>query len=110
TDVLIPAFLAAYTDTPVEKIQLDVLKTTPKPNWTLSYDGLTRIPAEKEIFSSIRISHAYRSTLTVNAINSSAKYDGQLGVVNNVTHNTIIRCEIAKIVIIDTGATLLGLD
>ena len=48
TDVLIPSFLAAYTNTPVDKVELDVFKTTPRPTWTLSYDGLTRIAAVKD--------------------------------------------------------------
>ncbi len=110
TDVLIPSFLAAYTNTPVDKVQLDVFKTAPKPNWTLSYDGLTRIPAVKEIFSSVRISHAYKSTLTINAFNSSAKYTDQFEVINDITANYYSRFEIPNIVINESMSPLLGID
>ena len=37
------------------------------PNWKVTYDGLAKLPGMKDIFSSFRLSHGYRSTLTVNS-------------------------------------------
>ena len=68
-DVLVPAFIATYTgqDPNTTKLLGDVFNYLPRPNWKLNYDGLARLPGLKDIFSSLRITHAYRSTLSVNS-------------------------------------------
>lgn len=60
-DVLIPAFLAAYTGKDANKISLSAFPSLASllPNWTMSYDGLTNIPAIKNHFKNIKINHAY---------------------------------------------------
>ncbi len=69
--VIIPAFLAAYTGTSVDDVVLDLSSFTVfdamrNPNWNITYDGLSKIPALKRIFRNITIAHAYRSTYSVN--------------------------------------------
>jgi cell surface protein SprA len=81
-DVLLPAFIAAYTGKDPEKVSL--IKQTnpniksnpfsgliPKPNWGVTYSGLTRIPGMEKIFSSFTISHRYNSKLSMNSFNSA---------------------------------------
>ncbi len=63
-EVLIPSFLAAYSGKSANSI---FTKTFPsltqiQPNWRVTYDGLSRIKAFKNIIKSFDISHAYRST------------------------------------------------
>jgi cell surface protein SprA len=79
-DVLIPAFLAAYTGKDPNKVGLSPFPSTPLPNWRLDYTGLTKINALKEAFQSISISHAYSSTYSVSNFTNSLEY-------NNVTNN-----------------------
>jgi len=64
SEVLIPAFLAAYSGKDANKIFTDRFPGYSKmqPNWRISYDGLSRIKAFKKIIKSFDISHAYRST------------------------------------------------
>ena len=62
-DVLIPAFFAAYTKTPIGEVPLDFFKQMPKPNWRLNYDGLAKLEAVKKYYKTLVVSHAYRSTL-----------------------------------------------
>ena len=38
-EVLIPAFISAYTDKDPNSVGLDVFKTLPAPNWKLNYNG-----------------------------------------------------------------------
>jgi len=45
------------------------------PNWRLDYTGLNRIPAFKNIFQSITISHAYQSTYSVMNYSNSLTFD-----------------------------------
>jgi len=84
-DVLIPAFIAAYTKQDPKDVSLisqnnkDV-KTNPfkgilpKPNWRLNYTGLSKIPALAKIFSSIHISHQYSGTLSMNSYTSALQF------------------------------------
>ena len=60
-DVLIPAFLAAYTGQDPRKIStnpfLDIMSIL--PNWRISYDGFSRITWVKEHFKTVTFTHAY---------------------------------------------------
>lgn len=76
-DVLIPAFLAAYTDTDVNEISLNPFPKFPLPNWRIDYKGLSKIDAIKKIFPSITISHAYNSNFSVNNFINNGLY-GQI--------------------------------
>jgi cell surface protein SprA len=81
-DVLIPAFIAAYTGKDPLKVALvkqDNKKVSsnpfsgikPLPNWRITYNGLTRVKGMEKIFSSFTLSHAYTSTLSMNSFNSA---------------------------------------
>lgn len=60
-DVLVPAFIAAYTGKNANKISLTAFPSLLSilPNWTIAYDGLSNIPFIKERFKNIRLNHAY---------------------------------------------------
>ncbi len=79
-DVMIPAFLAAYSDTDPNRIFLNATPSMSKmrPNWRISYDGLSRIKAFKKIIRSFDISHAYRSVYNVGSYitNNNWEQDG----------------------------------
>jgi cell surface protein SprA len=111
TDVLMPAFLAAYTKTDPTSQRLDVFKTTPKPNWRLSYNGLNKVGDLGKVFSSIQISHGYKNTLSMNSYQTDIFYDRdrpqQLDTLN---FNYIARYEIPQLTITESMAPLLGID
>ncbi|MDU1903307.1 MAG: cell surface protein SprA [Dysgonomonas sp.] len=71
-DVLIPAFLAAYTGKNVNKISLSAFPalTSMLPNWTISYDGLTTLPWFKDKFRSFRLMHAYTAQYRIGSYSS----------------------------------------
>jgi cell surface protein SprA len=72
TDVLIPAFLAAYTGQNASKINLSAFPSILRmlPKWKLSYDGLMRIPFFLNKFKNFTVDHSYSSTYAVGAFNS----------------------------------------
>ena len=80
-DVNVPAFIAAYTGqdarTVTKNIEQDVsqLSFIPKPNWTIRYDGLSKIPRLKDVLKSFQLKHGYKSTLAVNRFNTAPDYD-----------------------------------
>ncbi len=73
-DVLIPAFIAAYSGKDAEAMSLSPFPKTPLPNWRVDYTGLNRIPAFKNMFQSITISHAYQSTYSVMNYSNSLQF------------------------------------
>ena len=71
-DVLIPAFLAAYTGGDPNSIDLNHfpgLKSM-RPNWRVTYDGLVRIPLIARLFKNFTLSHAYQCTYSVGSYSS----------------------------------------
>ncbi|MGB3947457.1 MAG: cell surface protein SprA, partial [Bacteroidia bacterium] len=73
-DVLIPAFIAAYSGNNPLTVGLTAFPSIPKPNWRLTYDGLSKMEKVKKYFKSITLSHAYRSTYNVGSYTSNLLY------------------------------------
>jgi len=70
-DVLMYAFLAAYTGKDVDKITLNPFPKIPMPNWSVNYSGLTNSPKIASIARNITITHGYSSTYTIGNFVSS---------------------------------------
>ena len=43
----------------------------PKPNWTVTYNGLSRMKGLDKIFTNVTIRHGYHSTLSMNSFNTA---------------------------------------
>ena len=89
-EVLVPAFLAAYTGKNPNKIGLTAFPSLKSllPNWRITYDGLIRIPAIRKHFKNMKLSHQYRCSYSVGAFSSfldwaDAGQDG-LGYIRNI--------------------------
>jgi len=78
TDVLIPAFLAAYTGRDVNSVStnpfLSLLSVL--PNWRISYDGLSNIPWIKNHFKSVSLTHAYTCKYSIGSYTSYSTWVG----------------------------------
>ena len=125
-DVLIPAFIAAYTGKSPSKIALinesggDVTSNPfsgylPKPNWRISYNGLARLPGFDKIFTSFNITNGYTSTLSMNSFNSQLNYQdplgyGQPGFRDTLTGNFVPFFQVPNITISEQFAPLLDVD
>jgi cell surface protein SprA len=72
SDVLIPAFLAAYTGTSASSQYLDPFPSFSEvlPNWRITYDGLVNLGNLRNIFKSFTLSHAYQCTYSVGSYSS----------------------------------------
>jgi cell surface protein SprA len=64
-DVLIPAFLAAYSGSSAERVNLRGFPEIPKPNWRATYDGLSKKEKMKKYFKSVTLTNGYTSTYSV---------------------------------------------
>ncbi|MBD5233920.1 MAG: cell surface protein SprA [Bacteroidales bacterium] len=72
SDVLIPAFVAAYTGRSAKKETLNPFPafTSVLPNWRITYDGLVNLGNLRNIFKSFTLSHAYQCTYSVGSYSS----------------------------------------
>ncbi|WP_236252933.1 cell surface protein SprA [Echinicola sp. 20G] len=83
-DVLVPAFLAAYTGKSAEEVNLNPFPKFPLPNWRVEYRGLSRLPVFQEQFSSINLTHNYTSTYDVSNFSNSLLYQNGLELYNSL--------------------------
>ncbi|MDR2764819.1 MAG: cell surface protein SprA [Tannerella sp.] len=72
SDVLIPAFIAAYTGKDAGRVGLTPFPaiTGLLPNWRITYDGLIRLPLIKTFFKSFLLNHHYSCVYSVGTYNS----------------------------------------
>ena len=77
-EVLIPAFMAAYSGTDASAQSLDRFPKIPLPNWNVKYDGLTSIPWVKKHFKTVSVSHGYTSTYSISSYQTNLFF-GELG-------------------------------
>jgi len=73
--VLLPAFLAAYSGKDASKISLNTFRSTPIPNWKITYRGLMNLKWFKDNFSSFTLSNAYRASYGILGFNNNLQYD-----------------------------------
>ncbi len=113
-EVIIPAFLAAYSGHNPAGISLSAFPglTSMSPNWTLNFTGLTNIKKIKEYFQSITISHSYRSTYSVSSFSTNLDYNEVNGIswVRYNLGNFIPKYEINVISISEQLSPLIGVD
>jgi cell surface protein SprA len=74
-DVLVAAFLAAYTGKDARTASLSPFPNIPVPNWRLDYSGLSKVEALKDVFQSITITHAYNAGYSVTNFTNSLEYE-----------------------------------
>lgn len=87
-DVMIPAFLSAYTSMGGNSLSIFPTLSRLLPNWTIRYSGLTQLPKIRDIFKSININHSYKSIYAVGSYSSFSsymEYMNGLGFINNAT-------------------------
>ncbi|WP_316798758.1 cell surface protein SprA [Pedobacter frigidisoli] len=111
-DVLISAFLAAYSGKDASKSKLNAFPRIPLPNWNLTYSGLTRIPFIAENVSSVDIRHGYRSAYNINSYSSLLRYQeiGGFSSTRDVNNNFLPEYQFAQVTISEYFAPLVGVD
>lgn len=114
TAVLIPSFLAAYSGQNSGSVSLTPFPRIPKPNWRLTYGGLSRIEFLQDYVKNVNISHAYRSTYSVASYRSNILYhvnpDNGYADSLDVNNNFIPEFQIDAITITEQYSPLFGID
>ena len=74
-EVLLPAFLSAYTGQDANDVRKGLFRDVPLPNWDVKYTGLMRLKWFKKNFKRFSIQHGYRAGYTVNQFQSNLDFN-----------------------------------
>lgn len=125
-DVIIPSFIAAYTKK--DPLSVTLVKNAnpnlranpfkgliPKPNWNITYNGLSRVKGLEKIFTNVVVRHGYRSTLSMNSFNSALFFTDPLqygfpSFIDTLTKNYIPYFLIPNVTISEEFSPLFSLD
>ena len=114
-EVMIPAFLAAYSGSNPANSKLTAFPAIPLPNWRITYDGLIKIPYIKKRFKQFSIGHAYRSTYSVGSYQTNLNYEDENkdGFADNINLNNMsyqVQKEISQVTINEQFSPLFKID
>lgn len=113
-DVVIPAFLSAYTGKDPSTQPLGMFPSIPLPNWRVTWGGLGTMRWAKKLFQSINLTHSYRSTYSVNGYTSNLLYEERNGAAfgrdTSRTKDFYPNLQVAQVVISEQLAPLIGVD
>ena len=120
-DVLVPAFLSAYTGRNARTMDLNpflgILKIL--PNWSVTFDGLGKLPWIRDQFKSVTLTHAYTCKYAIGSFGSYSTWVGadgdnkQLGFVRDVTNDAprpSSAYDISNVTITEAFSPLIGLN
>jgi cell surface protein SprA len=121
-DVLIPAFIAAYTGRDVNAVSLNPFMSLLQslPNWSVTFEGLGKLPWMKDHFKSINLTHAYTCKYAIGSYSSYSTWvpagelsNKQVGFVRDVTTDMPIPSsayDISSVTLSESFSPLIGLN
>ena len=115
-DVMVPAFLNAYTGSSSLDIFPSLLRML--PNWSINYKGLSNLPWVRDHFKSVNLTHGYKSIYAVGSYNSYSSWvecmgTGGLGFIQNTTTGGYIPnslYDVSTVSINESFSPLIGIN
>ncbi|MFY7669004.1 MAG: cell surface protein SprA, partial [Crocinitomicaceae bacterium] len=112
-EVVIGAFLTAYTNSAVNSRNINPLNNIPLPNWTINYNGLTKYEFTKKFLKSFTLKHSYSSTVTVGGmqtnLNATVDANGNATALD-LNNNYIAPMQVQNIAISERFSPLIGVN
>ena len=115
-DVLVPAFLSAYTSGAGKSLSIFPALTRMLPNWTVRYTGLSKLTFLRDYVKSLNINHAYKSVYSVGSYASYSswqEYMNGLGFITDQATGTLqpsSMYNVSTVSINEAFSPLLGVD
>ncbi len=125
-DVLIPAFLAAYSGKDPKNVALmtegsqnirsnPFKSIKPFPNWKIKYNGLSNLSFFRDFVTNLTLSHGYSSVLSMNSFTSAPYFSDPLGYgypgfIDTVSGNYVPYFLVPNITLTEQLNPLFGID
>lgn len=111
-NVVVPAFLAAYTGKNPANSNLSQFPDIPIPNWQITYNGLSHIPMFSDIFESFDVTHGYRSSYTVSGYSTLLQYQEANGaaVSRDANNDFLPQYQFSSVTIFEQFVPLIGMN
>jgi len=112
-EVVMGAFLSAYSKKAVTESNINPIKNAPLPNWSINYNGLTKFEFAKKHVKNFVIRHAYSSTVSVSGLqtNLNASFDANGDATAlDINNNFIATRQIQNVTLTERFSPLLGFD
>ena len=115
-DVMVPAFLSAYTVGAGKSLSIFPAITRMLPNCTIRYSGLSKLKGIRDYLKSLNINHAYKSVYSVGSYASYSawqEYMDGLGFITNQTTGGLqpsSMYNVSTVSINESFSPLLGVD
>jgi cell surface protein SprA len=115
SEVLIPAFIAAYTKTNPGNVGLETFPSALKmmPNWRITFDGLSKFDFVQTVFRSISLTHQYRSTYQIGSFSTNLNYrldENGINSIRDLQNNFIQQYQIDVATISEQFSPLINVD
>jgi len=110
-DVVLGAFLTAYTNNDVTDRNINPVRNIPVPNWTLNYNGLTKFKFTQKFLKSFKLNHGYNSTVSLDGMqtNLNAQVDATGNAfARDLNNNFISPMQLQNVRISEKFAPLIG--
>ncbi|CAL2090197.1 T9SS translocon protein precursor SprA [Tenacibaculum sp. 190524A02b] len=108
--VMLPAFIAAYSGNDPNSVDTGIFKNIPIPNWTLRYNGLMKFKWFKKNFSSFAVTHGYKSSYTIGDYTNNLQYGTADNPGVNTAKNYQSQLLISSATLIDEFSPLIKVD
>jgi cell surface protein SprA len=115
-DVMIPAFIDAYTYMGGNGLNIFPALKSVLPNWTIRYSGLGQLPWFRDVFKSFNINHSYKSIYAIGSYQSYStwqEYMNGLGFVLDQETQAPMpssRYNVSQVSVNEAFSPLLGID
>jgi cell surface protein SprA len=109
-EVILPAFIAAYSGLSIDKVNLSPFRNIPLPNWNVRYKGLMKLKWFKKRFKSFSISHAYQSSYSILNFANNLQYNPETPTATDISGNYINQRLYTNVGLIEAFSPLVKVD
>ena len=81
-----------------------------RPNWRISYDGLSEIALVKEYFRSVTLNHSYSSQYNIGSFSSNLAYESNIFAFRDNSYYFVPEFDVATVSINEQFSPLIGID
>jgi cell surface protein SprA len=112
-EVLIGAFLTSYTNNKTSTRNINPIAAIPLPNWSINYNGFSKMEFFKKRTKNITLRHAYSSSVSISGIQTNLKAhvdaNGNPSTFD-LNNNFIAERQIQNVALTERFSPLFGID